>query len=81
MGGEQAAGVLTQVKKAQLEKDGKQLPEEEENKMRKSILDAYEKESSCYFSTARLWDDGVILPTDTRKVLGLSVMIASSNIK
>jgi 3-methylcrotonyl-CoA carboxylase beta subunit len=81
MGGEQAAGVLTQVKKAQLEKDGKQLPEEEEQRMRKAILDSYEKESSCYYSTARLWDDGVILPTDTRKVLGLSVMIASSNIQ
>jgi 3-methylcrotonyl-CoA carboxylase beta subunit len=49
--------------------------------MRKTILDSYEKESSCYYSTARLWDDGVILPTDTRKVLGLSVMIASSNIQ
>jgi len=49
--------------------------------MKKTITDTYEKESSCYFSTARLWDDGVILPTDTRKVLGLSVMIASNNIQ
>ncbi len=49
--------------------------------MRKSTIDTYEKESSCYFSTSRLWDDGIILPTDTRKVLGLSVMIASNNIK
>jgi 3-methylcrotonyl-CoA carboxylase beta subunit len=49
--------------------------------MKKATMDAYEKESSCYFSTARLWDDGVILPTDTRKVLGLSVMIASNNIE
>ena len=81
MGGEQAAGVLTQVKKTQFEKEGKQFPEEEEQKMRKTILDTYEKESSCYFSTARLWDDGVILPTDTRKVLGLSVLIASNNIQ
>lgn len=40
----------------------------------------YEDESSCYFSTSRLWDDGVILPEDTRKVLGLSVLIASNNI-
>ena len=63
MGGEQAASVLTKIKKAQLRKDGKQLPEGEEHKMKKSILDAYEKESSCYFSTARLWDEGVILPT------------------
>lgn len=49
--------------------------------MKKAIVDTYDKESSCYFSTARLWDDGVILPTDTRKVLGLSVMIASNNIQ
>ena len=48
--------------------------------MKKDIVDLYEKESSCYYSTARLWDDGVILPEDTRKILGLSVMIASSNI-
>jgi 3-methylcrotonyl-CoA carboxylase beta subunit len=49
--------------------------------MKKEIVDRYEEESSCYFSTARLWDDGVILPEETRKVLGLSVLVASSNIK
>jgi len=49
--------------------------------MKKEIVDRYESESSCYFSTGRLWDDGVILPEDTRKVLGLSVLIASSNIQ
>ena len=49
--------------------------------MRDKIVSDYDKESSCYFSTARLWDDGVILPEDTRKVLGLSVMIASNNIQ
>ena len=48
--------------------------------MKKTIVDRYESESSCYFSTARLWDDGVILPEDTRKVLGLSVLIASNTI-
>lgn len=48
--------------------------------MKKEIVDRYDAESSCYFSTARLWDDGVILPEDTRKVLGLSVLVASSNI-
>lgn len=48
--------------------------------MKKDTVDLYDKESSCYFSTARLWDDGVILPQDTRKVLGLSVMVASANI-
>lgn len=49
--------------------------------MKSTIMNNYEKESSCYYSTARLWDDGVILPEDTRKVLGLSVLIASNNIQ
>lgn len=81
MGGEQAAGVLTQVKGAQLKRAGKEFPAEQEAQMKKEIVDLYETESSCYYSTARLWDDGVILPEDTRKVLGLSVLVASSNIK
>ena len=81
MGGEQAAGVLTQVKSAQLKREGKELSNEDERKMKEDIVSSYEKESSCYFSTARLWDDGVILPEDTRKVLGLSVMVASNNIQ
>jgi 3-methylcrotonyl-CoA carboxylase beta subunit len=72
--------VLTQVKKSQLEREGKKFAEEDEQKMRSNIIDTYENESSCYYSTSRLWDDGVILPTDTRKVLGLSVMIASNTI-
>jgi 3-methylcrotonyl-CoA carboxylase beta subunit len=49
--------------------------------MRKAITENYEKQSTCYFSTARLWDDGVILPQETRKVIGLSLLIASSNIQ
>ena len=57
------------------------MSKEDENNLRSSIMENYEKESSCYFSTARLWDDGVILPEDTRKVLGLSVLIASNNIQ
>ena len=81
MGGEQAANVLVQVKSAQLKREGKELSQEDEGKLRGSIMENYEKESSCYFSTARLWDDGVILPEDTRKVLGLSVLIASNNIQ
>lgn len=48
--------------------------------MRNETIERYEMESSCYYSTARLWDDGVILPEETRKVLGLSVLVASSNI-
>ena len=48
--------------------------------MKNEIVDRYDMESSCYFSTARLWDDGVILPEDTRKVLGLSVLVSLSNV-
>lgn len=48
--------------------------------MRNETIERYDRESSCFYSTARLWDDGVILPEETRKVLGLSVLIASSNI-
>ena len=81
MGGEQAAGVLTQVKAAQFKKEGKVFPAEEEAKLREETIHRYDKQSSCYFSTSRLWDDGVILPEDTRKILGLSVMIASNNIQ
>ena len=48
--------------------------------MKNEIVDRYDMESSCYFSTSRLWDDGVILPEDTRKVLGLSVLVSLSNV-
>ena len=57
------------------------MSKEDENKLKQRIIENYEQESSCYYSSARLWDDGVILPQDTRKVLGLSVMIASNRIE
>ena len=68
MGGEQAAGVLANV--------GKTGTPEEEAAERQSILDKYELESSCYYSTARLWDDGVIDPVDTRRALALGIEAA-----
>jgi acetyl-CoA carboxylase carboxyltransferase component len=71
MGGEQAAGVLATVKIRQLKKQGKKLSQKKIEKIKKPILKRYEKESSAYFSTARLWDDGIIDHKDTRKVLGL----------
>lgn len=71
MGGEQAADVLVQVKKEQLKAKGEDLSKEEEEKIRKPVLEKYEYESSAYYSTARLWDDGIILPIETRKILGL----------
>jgi len=77
MGGEQAAGVLVQVKKEQLEKKGKQLTAAEEEEIRRPILAKYEAEGNPYYSSARLWDDGIIDPASTRDVLGLALEAAS----
>jgi acetyl-CoA carboxylase carboxyltransferase component len=76
MGGEQAAGVLTTVKREQLARDGKTLTAEEETAIRKPILRKYETEGSPYYSTARLWDDGLVDPAETRQVLALALSAA-----
>ena len=76
MGGEQAANVLLTVKKDQFAAKGKTMSEAEQFEFKKPILDKYEKESSAYYSTARLWDDGIIDPVDTRKVLALALSTA-----
>lgn len=76
MGGEQAAGVLTQVKVKQLENEGKKLSEEELNAIRKPVLDLYEEQASPYYSTARIWDDGILDPIDTRKALALGISMS-----
>jgi len=73
MGGEQAASVLAQVKRAQLESAGKTLSAADEREFKQPILDTYEREGSPYYSTARLWDDGVIDPAETRTVLSLAL--------
>ena len=73
MGGEQAANVLATVKEAQYASQGKELSKEERTKIMEPILAKYEKEGSAYYSTARLWDDGIIDPADTRIVLALSI--------
>jgi len=78
MGGEQAAGVLTTVKRDQLAREGKELSSDEERSIADPVLTKYESEGSPYYSTARLWDDGVIDPADTRNVLGLGLAIASN---
>lgn len=75
MGGEQAANVLCQVKQEQLERTGKAMDEREKAAFKKPILDKYGIESSAVYSSARLWDDGVIDPKDTRDVLGLALAI------
>jgi acetyl-CoA carboxylase carboxyltransferase component len=76
MGGEQAAGVLTTVKREQLAREGQAFTAEEEQALRQPILDKYEQEGSPYYSTARLWDDGVIDPAETRRILALGLSAA-----
>jgi acetyl-CoA carboxylase carboxyltransferase component len=76
MGGEQAAGVLTTVKRDQLAREGKPLSTEEESAIREPILDKYEREGSPYYSTARLWDDGILDPAETRSALALALSAA-----
>jgi 3-methylcrotonyl-CoA carboxylase beta subunit/propionyl-CoA carboxylase len=76
MGGEQAAGVLTTVKRDQAARAGGSMSAEEESGIREPILAQYEHEGSPYYSTARLWDDGVIDPIDTRTMLALGLSAA-----
>jgi 3-methylcrotonyl-CoA carboxylase beta subunit len=76
MGGEQAAGVLTTVKRDQLRRDGKELSKDEERAIAGPVLQKYETEGNPYYSTARLWDDGIIDPADTRAYLGLGLSIS-----
>lgn len=79
MGGEQAASVLATVQRENYEKQQQLWSTEEEQRFKDPILEKYEIESSAYFSTARLWDDGIIDPADTRMVLGLSLGIATKD--
>ena len=76
MGGEQAAGVLTTVKRDQLERRGATLSSEEEAAIRDPILEKYDREGSPYYSTARLWDDGILDPAETRQALALGLSAA-----
>jgi len=73
MGGEQAAMVLAQVKRDQLERHGESWSESAEAEYKRPILEKYEREGSPYYSTARLWDDGIIDPAQTRDTLGLGI--------
>jgi 3-methylcrotonyl-CoA carboxylase beta subunit/propionyl-CoA carboxylase len=76
MGGEQAAGVLATVKRDQLAREGRALSPDEEQAIRDPILEKYEREGSPYYSTARLWDDGILDPAETRTALSLSLAAA-----
>lgn len=76
MGGPQAAGVLASVKRDQLAREGKTLTAEDEEALRQPILDKYDHEGSPYYSTARLWDDGILDPVQTRPALALGLAMA-----
>ena len=69
MGGDQAANVLATIKKEQIEKDGKRVSAQELEELKQTIMDKYEKEGHPYYASSRLWDDGVINPTETRIIL------------
>jgi len=76
MGGEQAANVLTTVRKDVNARRGVKWSKKDENNFKNGILDQYETEGSPYFASSRIWDDGIIDPADTRSVLGLSISAA-----
>lgn len=78
MGGEQAASVLATVRGEQLDAAGKPWSPAEEDAFKAPIRDQYEAQGNPYYSTARLWDDGIIDPADTRTVLGLALSVCSN---
>ncbi|MFN8195274.1 MAG: carboxyl transferase domain-containing protein [Nocardioidaceae bacterium] len=77
MGGEQAASVLATVRRDGLEAGGQEWSAEAEEEFKAPIRDQYERQGSPYYSTARLWDDGIIEPADTRRVLGMGLAVAA----
>ncbi|MDA8343269.1 MAG: methylcrotonoyl-CoA carboxylase [Actinomycetota bacterium] len=77
MGGEQAASVLATIRRDQLEASGQEWPAEEEEAFKSPIRDQYETQGNPYYATARLWDDGIIHPADTRTVLALGLSAAA----
>ena len=76
MGGEQAASVLATVRRDNIEGEGERWSAEEEEAFKAPIRDQYETEGNPYYATARLWDDGIIAPTETRRVLALAFSAA-----
>ena len=77
MGGEQAASVLATVRRDGFEARGEDWSAEDEQAFKAPILESYEHQGSPYYSTARLWDDGVIDPADTRRVLGMGLAVSA----
>ncbi|KTD16042.1 carboxyl transferase domain-containing protein [Legionella israelensis] len=80
MGGEQAANVLAQINRDKHQKQGTTWSEDEETSFKDNMRNKYETEGNPYYASARLWDDGVIAPRDTRRVLGLSLSAALNSV-
>jgi 3-methylcrotonyl-CoA carboxylase beta subunit len=78
MGGPQAASVLSTLRRDQLEAAGTEWSEEDEEAFRAPVRQQYETQGDPYYATARLWDDGVIDPADTRTVLGLALDVCAA---
>jgi 3-methylcrotonyl-CoA carboxylase beta subunit len=78
MGGEQAAAVLATVRRDQLEQRGDEWSAADEAAYKSPILQQYEEQGSPYYSTARLWDDGIIDPLDTRDAVGLALSVCAN---
>ena len=76
MGGEQAASVLATVKRDNIEAEGGKWSEVDEEEFKQPIREQYEAEGNPYYATARLWDDGILAPSETRRVLALSFSAA-----
>ncbi|MEJ6019040.1 carboxyl transferase domain-containing protein [Corynebacterium sp. H113] len=77
MGGPQAAMTLSTVRRNQIERAGEEWSAEEQENFEAPVREQFEKQSHCYYSSARLWDDGVIDPADTRRVLGMALEVAA----
>lgn len=77
MGGPQAAMTLSTVRRNQIERSGESWSQEEQEEFEAPIREQFERQSHCYYSSARLWDDGVIDPADTRRILGMALDVAS----
>src|SRR6266481_2208897 len=80
MGGEQAAGVMKTVTEQKFLREGKEPPKEQIDKMYKGIVDQFDRESTALYGTAHLWDDGIIDPRDTRRVLAFTLSIARESL-
>ncbi|MDF1570467.1 MAG: carboxyl transferase domain-containing protein [Bacteroidales bacterium] len=76
MGGEQAADVLATIREDQMKAKGVEMTDAQKEEIRRPIIEKYEKEGSAYYSTSRIWDDGIIAPADTRKILGMAISVS-----